>query len=177
MHLLLDKGIVRRYTEGFWRSVRSQLLTPEQRIAQALLSASSVESFFISPELANLLHRRVSLLAVEQIRPFLNVLIPTKYQRRWARRLRQGFGFGREDAHLLSLATFGTDLSGETFGVDLFVTFDLKLVDRFAMNLAAMQSRFSRMVSHLSFPYTMATLPEVVTPDEALLLLSPVKGE
>ena len=168
---------MRRYTEGYWRSVRSQPLTPEQRIAQALLSVPFVGRFFISPELVNLLRLRVPLLAVEQIRPFLQVLIPTKYQRRWARRLHQDFGFGREDAHLLSLATFGTDLSGETFGVDLFVTFDLKLLDRFSENFPVIQSRFVHMVSHLSDPYREAKLPEIVTPTEALALLSPMTAE
>jgi hypothetical protein len=177
MQLLLDKGIVRRYTEGYWRSVRSQPLTPEQRIAQDLLSVPFAGRFFISPELVNLLRLRVPLLAVEQIRPFLHVLIPTKYQRRWARRLHQDFGFGREDAHLLSLATFGTDLSGATFGVDLFVTFDLKLLDRFGENFPVIKSRFSRMVSHLSDPYMTAKLPAVVTPTEALALLSPMAAE
>lgn len=168
---------MRRYTEGYWRYVRSQPLTPEQRIAQTLLSVPFTGQFFISPELVNLLRLRVPVLTIEQIRPFLHVLLPTKYQRRWTRRLHQDFGFGREDAHLLSLATFGTDLSGETFGVDLFVTFDLKLLDRFSENFPVIRSRFSRMVSHLSGPYKMAELPEVATPTEALALLSTMKEE
>ena len=168
---------MRRYTESYWRSVKSQPLTPEQRIAQDLLSTPFAERFFISPELVNLLRLRVPLLAIEQIRPFLHVLISTKYQRRWARRVRQNFGFGREDAHLLSLATFGIGIAGDILGVDLFVTFDLKLIDRFNENLPGIESRFSRMVSHLQPPYTTAALPEVVTPDEALLLLSNVEGE
>jgi hypothetical protein len=117
------------------------------------------------------------VLAIEQIRPFLHVLVPTKYQRRWARRLHRDFGFGREDAHLLSLATFGTDLSGETFGVDLFVTFDLKLVERFSENFSVINSRFGHMVSHLSGPYKIAELPEVVTPTEAFALLSTMREE
>ena len=117
------------------------------------------------------------MLAIEQIRPLLHVLVPTKYQRRWARRLHQGFGFGREDAHLLSLATFGTDLSGEVFGVDLFVTFDLKLIDRFGANFPVIKSRFLHMVSHLPAPYMAAKLQEVATPTEALALLSTMKEE
>lgn len=133
--------------------------------------------FFVSRELANLLRLHVPLNVVEQIAPLLQLLVPLKYQRRWARRLQRDFDFGREDAHLLSLATFGTNLSGGILGVDLFVTFDRKLIDRFATNSAMIGERFSRMVSHLRHPYTAALLPEVVLPREALHLLSPVAEE
>ena len=146
-------------------------------MAQSLLQLPLAERFFISPELANLFRSRAPLPIVEQIRFSLHVLVPAKYQRRWARRLRQNFGFGREDAHLLSLATFGTDLAGDILGADLFVTLDLKLVNRFDENSLVMRRRFSRMVSHLQQPYMTAALPEVVTPGEALLLLSTVEGE
>lgn len=163
---------MRRYTEGYRRSGRNLPLTPEQQVAQSLLQLPLVDRFFISPELANLFRFRVPLSIVEQLRPSLHVLVPTKYQRRWARRLRQNFGFGREDAQLLSLSTFGTDIAGDILGADLFVTFDLKLVKRFDENSLVIRRHFSRMVSHLQHPYITAALPEVVTPDEALLLLS-----
>jgi hypothetical protein len=120
------------------------------------------------------LRLHVPLSAVEQLAPLLQLFAPSKYQRRWARRLQRDFDFGREDAHLLSLVTFGTNLSGAILGVDLFVTFDRKLIDRFAANSAMIGERFSRMVSHLRYPYSAALLPEVVLPTEALHLLSPV---
>jgi hypothetical protein len=125
----------------------------------------------------NLLRRYVPLSVVEQIASSLQVLVPSKYQRRWARRLHQHFDFSREDAHLLSLATFGTDLSGGILGVDLFVTFDLKCIDHFLTNFSAIEKRFSHMVSHLPHPYASAELPEVVTPTEVLSLLSMTTGE
>ncbi|MDZ7260965.1 MAG: hypothetical protein ONB05_02440, partial [candidate division KSB1 bacterium] len=62
-------------------------------------------------------------------------LFPTKYCRRWARRIR-AFGFEREDADMLSLASFGTDkLSGGTFlGVHQIITPDKRFVKRFQEN-------------------------------------------
>jgi len=168
---------VRRYAEGYARSARNQPLTPEQQLAHFLLQPSSGARFFISRELANLLRLHVPPSVVGQIASLLQLLIPLKYQRRWARRLHQDFGFSREDAHLLSLATFGSDLSGEILGVDLFVTFDLKLIDRFTASSSVIKKRFSRMVSHLRHPYTTVLLPEVVTPAEALHLLSTVTEE
>jgi hypothetical protein len=69
---------------------------------------------------------------------------------------------------LLSLATFGTDSSGDILGVDLFVTFDLRLIDHFTTDFPALKRRFVRMVSHLTSPYTAAALPEVATPAEVL---------
>jgi hypothetical protein len=104
--------------------------------------------------------------------PFPQVLFPLRYQRRWARRLHQDYGFSREDAQLLSLATFGTDLPGRILGVDIFVTFDLRLLDRFTANYSVIERRFSRMTSHLPSPYIDAVLPEVATPGEVLRLLS-----
>lgn len=170
--LLLDKGVVRRYVEGYVRSARNQPLTAEQQLAQVLLHARSNVRFVVSRELVNLLRLHAPTRIVAQLAPLLQVLLPTKYQRRWARRLHQDFGFGREDAHLLSLATFGTDTSGSILGVDLFVSFDVKCLDCFVANFPAIEKRFSHMVSHLSRPYGMAELPEVATPTEALDLLS-----
>src|SRR4051812_16574206 len=106
LFLLLDKGVVRRYAEGYVRSARSQPLTAEQQLAQILLHARANVRFFVSRELVNLLRLHTPTRVVAQLTPLLQVLLPTKYQRRWARRLHQDFGFGREDAHLLSLATF-----------------------------------------------------------------------
>src|SRR5437867_4014142 len=177
MFLLLDKGVVRRCAEGYVRSARNQPLTPEQQLARSLLQPSFAGHLFVSRELLNLLHFHVPRSIVEQIEPFLRVLIPMKYQRRWARRLQQDFGFGREDAHLLSLATFGTDLLESILGVDLFVTFDLKLIDHFTTNSSAIEKRFFRMVSRLPHPYAAAEVPEVVTPTEALHLLSTTAEE
>jgi hypothetical protein len=168
MLVLLDKGVVRRYAEGYTRSVRNQPLTAEQRLAHRLLQPSSNVSFFVSRELVNLLLAHVPMSITRQLSPLLRVLVPTKYQRRWARRLQQHFNFGREDAHVLSLATFGTGVSGDILGVDLFVTFDQKCLDRFLTNLPGIEKRFSSMTSHLSPPYVDVELSEVITPAEAL---------
>jgi hypothetical protein len=118
----------------------------------------------------NLVRVHVPTNIVEELAPLLHVLVPAKYQRRWARRLQENFDFSREDAHLLSLATFGTDMAGSILGGDLFVTLDLKCIDRFVANSSLIERRFSRMVSHLPPPYAAADLPEAVTPTEALRL-------
>lgn len=68
-------------------------------------------------------------------------------------------------------------MSEKTFGVDLFVSFDLKCLDHFAANFPAIEKRFFHTVSQLSRPYGMAELPEVATPTETLVLFSTMREE
>jgi hypothetical protein len=83
-------------------------LTDEQSDALAVLQLPDDHLLFISDETWNLLiklpiPRWIIATIITRVARF----VPGRYQRRWARRLRQHFGFEREDAHQLALATFG----------------------------------------------------------------------
>ena len=106
------------------------------------------------------------------IRARLRLLIPTKYQRRWSRRLREQFGFGREDANIVALATFGMDEQNTIFGVDALVTYDLRLIKRYDEHLSEIQDKLQRMTCQLKRPYKNALLPELSTPRDVLSLFS-----
>jgi len=91
------------------------------------------------------------------------ILVPTKYARRWARRLRE-IGFSREDANLLATASFGTDkiIGGTFLSVDGIITFDAKMASMFRQeNLV--RKRFADMLSNIEDPYPTAKMPNVLT--------------
>ncbi|MDW8366014.1 MAG: hypothetical protein RMK49_09240, partial [Abditibacteriales bacterium] len=86
---------------------------------------------FTSVKALNLARRVAPPVLYEFLVRCITPLRLARYQRRWARRLQQWFGFEREDAYQLSLASFGCDEAGSFLSVDLFATFDLHLIQRF----------------------------------------------
>jgi hypothetical protein len=88
-----------------------------------------------------------------------------RYLRRWSRRLTEE-GFSREDALILSYASFGFDEIEETFGVEMVLTNDLRMQARYERDSARIDTRFTRMTRQLRKPYREATLPEVVNAEE-----------
>lgn len=129
-------------------------------------------SLFAASEALNLLDRHAPPLVAASIRARLRLIIPTKYQRRWSRRLREQFGFGREDANIVALATFGMDEQNTIFGADALVTYDLRLIERYDKHLSEIQAKLRLMTCQLNFPYNNAILPELSTPRDVLSLFS-----
>jgi len=147
-------------------------LTREQRYSLSLLVLIPPERLFISEEMLHLLRKFAPPTVEEFMRGHVRVLYRTRYQSRWSRRLRHSFGFSREDAHLLALATFGTDSEGVYLGVDLLVTFDRHLIEHFYLHLPQIEAKLRRMTSQLRPPFSQAILPELVTPDEIIHILT-----
>ncbi len=83
--------------------------------------------------------------------------------KRWARRLRE-YGFTREDALALALATYGTDSTGDILGIETLITLDQPLLNNFQTHRAELQSRLTAMTDQLPTPYCHATLPTVQHP-------------
>jgi hypothetical protein len=129
----------------------------------AILGSSRNNGLFISLKTYNLLVYHAPSSVVDEIMRHIAILSPTRYQRRWRRRLRDGFGFSGEDAHQIALATFGIDEQNIVFGVDNLVTTDIRMIERFHSMLPDIEHKFRRMTSHLSYPYSDATLPELST--------------
>jgi len=128
---------------------------------------------FVAQEIIHILARKEdnsTTLAVQALLRRVSVLKRTRYFKRWARRLRQT-NFAREDAKVLSLATFGTDEAGEILSVSVIVTFDQSLTNKYAHEFTAIQGRFEAMLTSLEPPFCYARLPEVMLPQKALGLI------
>jgi len=147
---------------------RNVNVTAEQQTAIALLFLAPAETLYTSTRALHLARRIAPLnlwIAIaERVRPFQ----PSRYQRRWARRLRQAYGFEREDAHHLALASFGEGSEPSIFCANFFVTFDLRLIERFQTFHTDIDHRLKRMTCQLLMPYRDAELPEVLTPQVVL---------
>ena len=113
----------------------------------------------------NGLHRHPGITGLIQL--FLNrvqIIQPARYYKRWARRLRH-FGFTREDAAILALATFGIDSTNVLCNMAYVITFDQPMINHWATQQASIRSKLSAMQDNLLLPYRLATLPRVVCPD------------
>ncbi len=166
---LLDKNVVRRTIEGIARVQRSQSLRSDQAVCVALLHACAQDRFvaYITPQSLHILER---LTARNEVRDFLDevdVIQVGRYVRRWARRLRE-HGFTREDAVVLSLGTFGTDVDGGILGVGAVITLDLPLTNNFYHHRSTLEKRLRAMTQQLRVPYHRAALPELWQPGKAL---------
>jgi hypothetical protein len=170
---LLDKSVVRRTIEGLARVYRGQPLRPDQAACLTLLYAGVQDRFtaYITPQSLHIMER---LSARDEVRDFLEeveVIQATRYARRWARRLRE-HGFTREDAAILSLGTFGTDMAGRILGVDAVITLDLPFVNNFYTHKTTLNRRLRAMTRQLPVPFQHASLPELWQPTKALAELS-----
>lgn len=160
--------MVRRALEGWLNLSAGVRLTDEQQYAIQVIVEPPGMRRFTSAKALNLARRVAPPVLYEFLARCIAPLRLARYQRRWARRLRQQFGFEREDAHQLSLASFGCDEAGSLLSVDLFVTFDLRLLQRFHTHHADIARAFQRMTCQLALPYRDAELPQVVTPQDVL---------
>ena len=169
MRYLLNKGVIRSSAEGLRNFVRGRRLTLGQREAIAVLQLHPNHQLFASNETWNLLMRRdISHGLIQLITNRTKRFVPRRYQRRWARRLRQHFGFEREDAHQLALATLGSDENSTVLGVNALITFDRRLINRFYTHHSQIETKLRRMTAQLHPPYSQAILPELATPGEIL---------
>lgn len=149
MRCLLDKSVVRRCLRGLIGGV----LTDDVRHSLRLFSLFAPDELYISLPTLHILTHIVKVPQARFIVARTTVLYPVKYTKRWARRLRE-MGFGREDADLLSLATFGTDRleEGRILGVHVLVTYDYHLQNHFPAMRPQLETRLRRMTAQLSPP-------------------------
>lgn len=165
---LLDKNVVRVALTALTRLELGQSLSAADLTCLELLRAvreNQVEGR-ISPELSNILSRFMHLPHVHLALITLPILYPTRYFRRWARRLRVA-NFSREDAKVVALATFGVDEARARFGADAIITGDVRLIHNFELEFSALDRRLRAMTAQLRMPYRSATLPRIITPEEA----------
>ena len=170
MRCLLDKVTARHIMEGMLKLVEGRSTTSAELFALYFYRRASSRNItlFILPQTYNLLKRLNHLSRyVVIIRRFLaatQVSYPARYFKRWARRL-QEYGFTKEDAEVLALATFGTTPNGDILGMHTVVTSDQPMINQWRAYHGEIQERLSNMQRNLEDPYCHVSLPTVERPE------------
>jgi hypothetical protein len=173
MRCLLDKVIVRYTFSGLLKL--SHQLPPNQVEAFSLdlYKHSSVQLFMVT----STHHRLQQLQRLPRYLPLIQafyrrvqVLHPSRYFKRWSRRLR-GYGFSREDAAVLALATFGTDESGDIIGTYFVATYDQPMMTNWIRRGDEIADHLAAMRRDLPEPYDQVSLPLVKRPEAILALI------
>lgn len=181
MRYLLDKVTTRYIVQAMTKLADKRLPAPNERIAVDFFSESLHQHMlFIVPSSENVLLRirqnsRHAIL-IDQFLEQVHIAYPTKYHKRWARRLR-AYEFTREDASVLSLGTFSEDSevlalgtfgnveNSATLGMHCIVTFDNGMINNWSEHQMAIFEQLETMKEDLPKPYCYALLPRVVHPD------------
>ena len=170
MRCLLDKVTARHITEGMLKLVEGRTVTSSELLALYFYqrARSGGITLFILPQTHNLLKRLEHLpryaVIIQHFFEATQVLYPGQYFKRWTRRLRE-YGFTKEDAEVLAIATFGTTLNRNVFGMHVIATFDQPMINQWKANQTAIRERLSNMQRNLAVPYNRASLPTVKHPE------------
>ncbi len=168
---LLDKVVARRSLEGLLKLVEGRDLTEEESWAIDLLQRAREQDIqlFVTGGTVNILRQ---LEALPRYSPMVAAFLgrtdkaqPTRYFKRWSRRLR-GFGFTREDAHVLALASFGTSRRRDILGMHFVATYDQPLINQWSLQRNTIGERLEAMRRDLQPPYDRVILPQVLCPRE-----------
>lgn len=148
---LLDKNVVRRLVKALWQLDQTNV---EEQLVIALWQQlrQTGHTLYMSVETGNLPRRFPAYREIILVRNTVAVLAAGRYFKRWAHRLRR-HGFTREDAKLLSLGVFGTDVQGNVLGMDTIVTFDRPLINHYRQRRALLSDQLAAMAVNLSAPY------------------------
>jgi hypothetical protein len=170
---LLDKVTARHILTGLLRLAEARDLTAEEAVALSLYEQAGPHGLwqFMVPSTEGVLRRpeeRPRYAAIIRLfRRRVEVAFPTRYFKRWTRRL-QAHGFTPEDAGVLALATFGTDKEAQILGMHMIVTFDQPMVTQWTVQHTAIQARLTTMQQELLMPYSQASFPEVLLPAQMI---------
>ncbi|MCL4262807.1 MAG: hypothetical protein KJ069_06310 [Anaerolineae bacterium] len=171
MRCLLDKVTARRILEGLVKiSARIEVL-PEELFALDLFQQgrkSNIQLYIVPSTLSVMQRFPQTSPHIPLLQLFLQAtktVYPARYFTRWSRRLRD-YGFTREDAAVLSLATFGTVENGSILGVHYLATYDQAMINNWYHQQEKIQTRLATMCRDLTEPYCYAVLSQVVRPEQ-----------
>jgi len=171
MRCLLDKVTARYIVQGVLKLAENRIPTRVEISAIDLFSLAHPPEiqFFIVPQTVSVLERLAQLphyaTIIQLFLDRVEVIIPARYFKRWTRRLRD-YGFTKEDAAILALATFGTNEARNTLGTDIIATFDQPMINQWAVRHSAIVERFEAMRNDIAVPYNQAKLPQVLHPGQ-----------
>ena len=173
MRCLLDKVTARHIVSGLVKISEGRTPTDAESFALDLYNRASHSgiALFILPQTERVLRHLERLPHYAPlIRLFRNqtqVTFPTRYFKRWARRLRN-CGFTREDAGVLAIGTFGTTSDGNVLGMHAVATFDQPMINLWAAQQMVIEQQLANMRRNLPTPYRHALLPQVHPPEDIL---------
>ena len=171
MRCLLDKVTARYIIQGLLKLAEKRDVSREELAALDLFSLAHPQEirFFIVPQTAHVLERLAQLphftAIIQLFLERVEVFAPVRYFKRWARRLRD-YGFTKEDAAVLALATFGTNETKNILGVDIVATFDQPMITQWGIRQSAIRKRLEAMLGDIPAPYHQAKLPRVLRPEQ-----------
>lgn len=177
MLCLLDKVTARFMLRALLKIGNAEPLHPEEQECRELFSLgmTDVVTLCISPATNHILQQfATDPRYTKLIHSFLREIptfLPERYFKRWSRRLRE-YGFTREDAAILALASFASH-GGHFTSANYVVTFDQRMMNNWNNQAAAIRARFDAMHIDLLPPYRDARLPFVVLPDQIPLAQVP----
>jgi len=160
--------------EGLLKLGEGRELSEEELFALDLFQRAEEQGIqlFVVPQTENVLQRLEVLPrysgVIRLFRSRTEVAMPARYFKRWARRLRE-YGFTREDAAVLALATFGTTSDANVLGMHFVATFDRSMINQWLVQNAAIRARLAVMQRNLSVPYRLAPLPQVLRPENIVV--------
>ena len=174
MRCLLHKVTARYAVQGLLKLAEGRELTEKELFTLDLLARSQPPTtrLFIAPPSANVSRSLARLPRYSGVTLYflsrVEIAQPARYFKRWARRLRD-FGFAREDAAILALATFGTDKEGTILGMDLVATYDQPMIRHWSGQREAIQDHLAAMRRDIPVPYSHSSLPQVQRPEQITL--------
>jgi hypothetical protein len=168
MRYLLDKNIVRYAITGLHYGRQRPLSLLEMGALSFWRTVETHQAeLFISDVTFQVIHRLSRYSVVGIFLDSVQILLPTRYRVRWARRIRETTGLSREDAAIIALASFGTNSAGTILGVHRLITYDQSMITGYINHLPILKDRLRAMISQVPTPFDQTTLPQLVTPDEA----------
>lgn len=170
MRYLLDKNIVRFALVGLRLGRTRSLSFYEEHSIRFIREIDGTDStLLISNAAFHIVSRWTQYPEVQGLLARVNVLYPTRYHKRWSRRVRETAGLTREDSAMVALATFGGSQKDNLFGANFLVTFDQPLVNGYMQHKRKLSQRLNRMRAQLRSPFDKASMPDVLTPLKAIL--------
>ncbi len=120
-------------------------------------------NLFISREIYHILTNRVQLpQTIPLILQQVQVIYPTKYFKRWVRRIQETTSLTREDAVILAYGTFSTTSSQTILGVEIIATTDKKLASEIQTQREKLESKLSALIQNLNNPWSQSRLPKII---------------
>ncbi|MBN1889343.1 MAG: hypothetical protein JW850_15215 [Thermoflexales bacterium] len=166
---LLDRHIIRHLIVGLSLGQRQSLASPS---AEALslwqLAESQGIALCITDSLAYILKQQSAHAVTRFILAATTELGPTRYCRRWARRVCELADLPYEDAMTLAFGSFGIDQARSMLGVQIVVISNRSMLDKYNSHLYELRQRLDGMKARLPSPLNAASLPAVSLPDGLL---------
>jgi hypothetical protein len=125
-------------------------------------------SLCITDSLAYILREHSNHAAIRFVLSATTELGPTRYCRRWARRVCELAGLPYEDAMTLAFGSFGIDQERTMLGTQVVVISDRSILDKYNGHLYELRQRLDGMKTRLPSPLNTASLPVVSLPGALL---------